>query len=209
MTLIPPNITGAAFGVADDGDGRTTEATRLGFSRRIGAPADWAWVKQVHGADTIGVTTPGDHGEADALFTTTPDLALVVATADCVPVILEGRGGVGIAHAGWRGAAAGVVAELRFAMEGAGIRVERAAIGPAIGPCCFEVGPEVAARFPEHGAETTWGTTSVDLAGAIAGSLAGLDVWVSGACTVDDDRFWSHRRDGTRHRQVSVVWLRG
>jgi copper oxidase (laccase) domain-containing protein len=126
--------------------------------------------------------------------------------ADCFPVIVEGAGGVGIAHAGWRGTSAGVVPALLQAMRGAGVGPVRAAIGPGIGPCCFEVGPEVAARFPGRVAATTWGTTSVDLRGALLDQLDGLEVWVAEACTMSGEGFHSYRRDGTPLRQAAVAW---
>ena len=69
-----------------------------------------------------------------------------------------------------------------------------AAIGPGIGPCCFEVGPDVAERFPQDLTETRWGATSVDLAGSLRRQLEGLEVWLSGACTMHETGFYSHRR---------------
>jgi copper oxidase (laccase) domain-containing protein len=84
---------------------------------------------------------------------------------------------------------------------------QRAAIGPAIGPCCYEVGPEVTARFVGHVAQTTWGTASIDIPGFIEQQLAGLEVWRSGECTYTSERLHSYRRDGTRQRQVAVAWL--
>lgn len=207
MTLRPAGLRGGAFGSVLDGDGRADGEARLTLSRRLGIPSEWAWVRQVHGIAVAEARAPGMLGDADALFATTPGVTLAVGTADCLPVILEGEDGVGIAHAGWRGAAAGVVGALREAMESAGVEVRRAAIGPGIGPCCFEVGPEVAERFPRHAATTTWGTASVDLAGAVASQLEGVAVTAAGVCTMTDERFHSHRRDGTAQRQVSVAWL--
>jgi copper oxidase (laccase) domain-containing protein len=130
-----------------------------------------------------------------------------VGTADCVPVVLEGPGAVGLAHAGWRGAAAGVVPALRRAMESAGVGPVRAAVGPGIGPCCYEVGPEVLARLEAFAARTRRGTDGVDLPAAAAAGLQGLEVWQAGACTSCDPRFHSYRRDGTKKRQVALAWL--
>jgi copper oxidase (laccase) domain-containing protein len=103
--------------------------------------------------------------------------------------------------------AAGVVAATRRAVEAKGAPALRAAVGPGIGPCCFEVGPEVAKRFPGFERTTTWGTTSVDLPAAIGIDLAGIEVWMSGECTMCGDGFSSYRRDGTDDRQVAVAWL--
>ena len=152
---------------------------------------------------------PGPLGDGDAAFTTQPGLPLAIATADCYPVILEADGAVGIAHSGWRGTAAGVVSALRQAMAAAGVSPTRAAIGPGIGPCCFEVGADVAAQFSNHLRQTSWGTLSVDLRGSIVAALGGLDVWDAGVCTMSDGGYHSHRRDRDIERQVAVAWLPG
>jgi copper oxidase (laccase) domain-containing protein len=82
-----------------------------------------------------------------------------------------------------------------------------AAIGPGIGPCCFEVGQEVADRFPEDVGETRWGATSVDLTAAIRSELEGMDVWVLGACTMHEESLYSHRRTRTAQRMATVAWV--
>ncbi len=122
-------------------------------------------------------------------------------------MILEGDGGVAIAHAGWRGAAGGVVRAAREMLASLGVAATRAAVGPGIGPCCFEVGDEVAAQFPQDRSQTRWGTTSVDLAAAVSRELEGLTVWASDACTHCGTGYHSFRRDGTSERQVAVAWL--
>jgi len=202
----PPTLAGAAFGDAADGDARRDDDARTAMSSALGIPTAWAWLHQVHGATVVRATAPGDLGDGDAAFTTEVMLPLVVGVADCFPVIVEGDGGVGIAHAGWRGTAVGVVPTLLEAMRGAGLTPRRAAIGPGIGPCCFEVGPEVLERFPDHGATTTWGTTSVDLRGALIEQLGDLEVWVSETCTMSGEGHHSYRRDGTPLRQAAVAW---
>ena len=136
-------------------------------------------------------------------------LPLAVFTADCLAVVLEGEGIVGIAHAGWRGLAAGVITGR--ALEDAGSPAKAAAIGPAIGSCCFEVGEDVAGRFPEEAATTTWGSPSVDLLAAARAQLAGLELWDAGRCTGHDPGLFSHRRqhqspDG-RYRLAGVTNL--
>ena len=103
-----------------------------------------AWLDQRHSAVCVEATA-GRCGEGDALWTVEPELALCVATADCVPVALAGARGVAVAHAGWRGIVAGVVGEAAGAID-AGSTGSRAWIGPAIGVCCYEVGDDVAAR---------------------------------------------------------------
>lgn len=203
----PPGFRGAAFGAAADGDGRSDEAARRGISRALGLPEAWACLHQVHGRQVRRASAPGLQGEGDALFTTVAWLPLAVGTADCLPVVLEAPAAVGLAHVGWRGAAAGLVAALRGAMEAEGLVARRAAVGPGIGPCCFAVGPEVAAALPAHRAATRTGQESIDLPGAVVAALDGLEVWQSGECTCCGAGFHSYRRDGTRQRQVTVAWL--
>ncbi|MCB2222934.1 MAG: polyphenol oxidase family protein [Actinobacteria bacterium] len=203
----PPGFAGAAFGTAADGNGRDDPAAREAVSSSLGIPSDWAYVRQVHGSGVVEATAPGRLGDADALRTRRPGLPMAVATADCFPVVLEGPGAAGIAHAGWRGAVAGVVPALREAMAAAGAAPVRAAIGPGIGPCCFEVGPEVAERFPGHTAATAAGTTGVDLPAVLRSQLGGLEVWEAGECTMCGAGYHSYRRDGTDLRQIGVAWL--
>jgi hypothetical protein len=167
----------------------------------------WATVQQVHGGAVVEANRPGSLGDADALYTGTAGLPLAVFTADCLAVVLEADRGVGIAHAGWRGVVAGVVDNLKVSMEAAGWNLLRAAIGPGIGPCCFEVGPEVAALFPADPSTTTWGTASVDLPAAVASRLDGLEIWNAGVCTRCSDGFFSHRRDETPARMAGIVWM--
>lgn len=196
----------AAFSRAADGDLRRDPAARRAVSERLGVPTSWATVTQVHGAGVVEAATSGDHGEADALITTIPDLPLAVFTADCLGVVVHADAVVAVAHAGWRGLAAGVLEATLEAMRARGITARRAEIGPAIGPCCFEVGPEVAERFPDHIARTTWGTTSVDLVAAAATRLH-LPTVQRGGCTRCGDDAFSHRRDRTSHRMAAVGWL--
>ncbi len=194
-----------AFSEAADGDLRDDRGARRRLGASLGISGDWAEVSQVHGADVVEVSAPGAHGPADGLFTTAVDLPLAVFTADCAGVVIEADDAVGIAHAGWRGTAGGVVASLRRRFDEGGHVVRRAVIGPHIRACCFEVGAEVAERFPGHRTTTTWGTTSVDLAGALREQLDGIDVVDFGACTHHEDGWFSHRRDGDPRRLVALV----
>jgi copper oxidase (laccase) domain-containing protein len=201
-------LRGAAFGTRRDGNGRDDAVARRRISAELGLPTAWAAVHQVHGADVAAVEVPGSGGEADGLVTVVPMLPLTVAHTDCLAVVVEGDGAVGIAHAGWRGVAAGIVGTLRAAVEQAGVTPLRAAIGPGIGPCCFEVGEDVAGLFPGFVSRTTWGTTSVDLPAAAAAALEGLTPWRSGRCSHCGPEFHSFREDGTMDpRQVGVAWV--
>jgi copper oxidase (laccase) domain-containing protein len=203
-----PGLRGAAFGTRRDGNGRDDAEARRRISAELRLPTAWAAVHQVHGPAVAVVESPGSGGEADGLVTAVPMLPLTVAHTDCLAVVVEGDGGVGIAHAGWRGVAAGIVAALRAALDGIGVAPLRAAVGPGIGPCCFEVGADVSGLFPGFESRTTWGTTSVDLPAAAAADLDGLEVWRSDRCSHCRPEFHSFREDGRMDpRQVGVAWL--
>lgn len=203
----PPGFTGTAFGEAAEGDLRVDGSARRAVAAQLGISPEWAYVTQVHGATLVKATQPGPLGEADAIYTTRHALPITVATADCVPVVLEGDGFAAVLHAGWRGASSGVVATTVAQLRREGLEPSRVAIGPAIGPCCYEVGPEVAERFPGHVVETTWGTTSVDLPGFLEASLPDVPVWRSQRCTFTDSELHSFRRNRTSQRQIAVAWL--
>lgn len=197
---------GTAFTTAEDGDMRDP-ADRGEVADRWGIPTRWATVTQVHGADVVAAVGPGDHGPADAVVTTAPGLPVAVLTADCAGVVLHGPGVVAAAHAGWRGLVAGV---LESTIEAMGAVATSAVVGPSIGPCCYEVGPEVVEAVG-FASTTTWGTTSVDLRAAAAARLGraapGLAVLVDDRCTRCGPGLHSHRRDGTSHRLAAVGWL--
>lgn len=200
-------IPGVAFGTAADGDGRDDAAVRGAMSEAIGAPGRWATISQVHG-DVVRVASGVGHlGEAYGLITTVPGLSLAVATADCLPIAVAGARTVALVHAGWRGIVKGVIPETIAVMRAMDDEPAAAAIGPHIGPCCYEVGGEVIDALGGHRETTRWGTQSADLAAAAQAQIPGVDVEVSPLCTMDDHRFNSFRRNGTAQRQVTVAWL--
>lgn len=203
----PSGLRGAAFGTASDGDGRKDRDARSRIGRRLGIGDAWATISQVHGAVVATADAPRHLGEADAVITFRAGIPITVATADCLPIVVEGERSVAVIHAGWRGLRSGVIERTLETMDENGDAPLRAAIGPAIGPCCYEVGTEVADEFPGFRSQTTWGTESVDLPAAAAAALGGLTVWRSTRCTMTDAAFHSHRRDGTTARQVTVAWL--
>jgi YfiH family protein len=165
--------------------------------------------RQVHGADVQvrdEVVAGAGLAEVDAQLTRSSGLTPAVLVADCVPLVLAGRGGVAAVHCGWRGVAAGIVeravAELQEKVS--------AVIGPAIGPCCYEVGDEVRDRFAARGHEQSGPT--LDLPGIVAEELrrAGvMDVAVARICvSCNAELFFSHRRDsGVTGRQAGLAWL--
>ncbi len=203
----PPGTTGAAFSEASDGDLRRHLEARSQVSLSLGIPSAWAWVNQIHAHDVVRVSQSGDAGAADAMWTSERHLPIAVFTADCLGVVLRSTDAVGVAHAGWRGATQAVVTSLRTAMTDSGFEPNMAYVGPGIGSCCFEVGPDVSERFPEHVATTTWGTASVDLVESVSTELIGMEVWTAGACTFHEDSWFSDRRDGTRDRMAALAWL--
>lgn len=203
----PPLEHGAAFSEAGEGDIRDDGAARSSFSAALGITDRWATPRQVHGSDVVRVFGPGHAGEGDALWTTERGLPVAVFTADCFGTVLIADDAVGVAHAGWRGAASGVVKKLRSEMSMSGHEPTVAAIGPGIRRCCFEVGQEVVERFPDDAATTSWDTPSVDLENAIVRQLGDIDVYVAHRCTHHEEGWFSHRATGTPHRMASVGWL--
>jgi YfiH family protein len=179
---------------------------------------------QVHGA-AVYVVREGDdpasvrEGASDALVTRVHGTAVGVRVADCVPVLLADRatGAVAAAHAGWRGVVAGVVPA---ALEALGGRAEDviAAIGPSIGPCCFEVGDDVAAQVADAGGDGIVlrrgpEKPHVDLWRAVEHQLyrAGVQVIDTlGVCTVcESEQCFSYRRDGAKSgRMLGVIVAR-
>lgn len=164
-----------------------------------------AWAKQIHSAHVLPAR-PGHCGEGDALFGDAPDLVLSVVTADCVPVLLAGPGGLAAVHAGWRGLVGGVIPAALEKLGGA----EIAWIGPTIGPCCYEVGNEVAEQFPEDTVDPG-PRPHLDLIAAARLQLRGVEeirtVEICTRCAAD--RLYSYRREGKGvGRNVAFIWRR-
>jgi len=144
--------------------------------------------------------------EVDGHVVRRPGLAPLVLTADCLPVALAGPGGVAMLHCGWRGLAAGIVARGAALVE-----ATSAAIGPGIGPCCYEVGPEVLDAFADLGEGVAAGRM-LDLPEVARRLLAraGVErVESAGLCTsCEAELFYSHRRDrGTTGRMGNLAWI--
>jgi YfiH family protein len=171
---------------------------------------------QVHGADLSFHSGPQEPSpfaepgseipEVDGHVATEPGLAPLVFTADCLPVALSGPGGVAMLHCGWRGLAAGVVAAGAEA-----VGATDAAIGPGIGPCCYQVGDEVLAAFSGLGEGIAAGQMLdlIEVARRLL-SAAGIErIEAAGLCTsCEPELFFSHRRDdGRTGRQGGLVWI--
>jgi YfiH family protein len=186
-------------------------------------PRPWLELKQVHSARVIAAEQWQPGLEADALISSRGGTRLVVKTADCVPILLLDpvRRAVAAVHAGWRGAVQGIAAAaVREMGRLYGSRPEDivAALGPAIGGCCYEVGPEVAVQFRDWFPERNdlERRTRIDLRLALRRQLAGAGleearIDTAEACTCcGGGQFHSWRRDGARAgRMFSAIALMG
>jgi YfiH family protein len=144
--------------------------------------------------------------EVDGHVVRRAGLAPLVLTADCLPIALAGPSGITMLHCGWRGLAAGIVAR-----GVATIEATSAAIGPGIGPCCYEVGPEVLEAFADLGEGIADGRM-LDLTEVARRLLAraGVEqVESAGLCTFcETELFFSHRRDaGQTGRMGNLAWI--
>ena len=216
---------------SDDAPGKVAE-NRARMAAELGvAPERLLTAYQIHSPDVVTVERPWEPQQrprADAIVTRVPGLAIGVTTADCGPVLLadDAAGVIAAAHAGWRGAATGVLEATIAAMERCGADRARivAALGPMIRQGNYEVGPEFVARFrADDGANERFfqssprpGHALFDLAGYIAARLAAagiLRVEDLGHCTyADATRFFSYRRSTHRRepdygRHINAIAL--
>jgi YfiH family protein len=181
------------------------------------APRPWTWLHQVHGAEVVVVSTPGEHAgaPADGAVTATPGCALVVRSADCAPVVLLGRRAIGVLHAGWKGLEAGIVGRTVAALRALDDGPVAAQLGPCIRPGCYEFGgPELDRLVGRFGNEvrstTAWGTPALDLPAAVAAALREVGVEAlqdQAGCTACDRRWYSHRARGELERVATVGWI--
>jgi YfiH family protein len=205
------------LGLLTDDHAPTVHANRAEMCEALERdPAGIVSGKQVHGTVVARQDEPsersawllgaeGDPALVDGWATSAAGLAPLVFVADCLPIALSGPGGVAMVHGGWRGLAGGI------AEHGAReVEATAAAIGPGIGPCCFEVGEEVLAEFEHLGEDVAEGRMlNLPLVCERLLRAAGVDeIEVSGLCTsCERELFFSHRRDGgVTGRQVGMVW---
>jgi YfiH family protein len=203
------------------------EAERVAANRRVvqaHLPAPPRWLSQVHGAAVADLDDgAGAAGKpvADAAVTSATNRVATVLTADCLPVFLcrDDGGRVAVAHAGWRGLAAGVLENAAAALDCEGHRIV-AWLGPAIGPGAFEVGAEVreiflgvdprsdAAFAPKTGGKflaDLYALARLRLARAGVGAVFG-----GGFCTFSEPaRFFSYRREKASGRMGAFIWIAG
>ena len=213
------------LGILTEDDQAAVEANRQRLAAALGlAPEHVVFALQVHGTRLIDHSEGsselrGSFGttyvqkeprngvpEADGHVVRKPGLAPLVFVADCLPIALHGLGGLAMVHAGWRGLAGGIVAAAAGAVE-----ATNAAIGPGIGPCCYEVGDEVLEAFACLGEGVEQGRM-LDLAEVARRQLARAgvsEVQSAGLCTnCEEELFYSHRRDhGRTGRQAGIAWL--
>lgn len=205
------------LGVLTDDDREAVVENRVRLADAIGIDGRRvAMGRQVHGSELAvhdgsdlppHYLHPGEPPiEVDGHLTAERGLPLLVVVADCLPVAMTGPGGLAMLHCGWRGLAGTIVED---AAERIG--ATHAAVGPGIGPCCFEVGDEVFDAFADLG-DGLRRDGNLDLWEVARRKLgrAGLErIEIAGVCThCDSDRFFSHRRDhGVTGRQAGIAWL--
>jgi polyphenol oxidase len=218
VSLAPYDSLNVGAHVGDNPAAVTENRRRV--RARLNLPAEPAWLEQVHGTRVADLDARDEaRSGADAVLTRHAGRVCAVQVADCMPVLLAARDAsvVAVAHAGWRGLAAGVLEETVVRL-GVAAQELIAWLGPAISARHFEVGDEVRAAFLERdpaasdafvpNARRRW---QCDLAALARRRLAALGVTeVSGGtwCTYTDPaRFFSFRRDGRCGRMAALIWL--
>jgi YfiH family protein len=175
------------------------------------------WLKQVHSSDAQ-LAQEGCAGPGDVLYTARPELALSIATADCVPVLLASGDRLAAAHAGWRGLVAGAIPAAVETLDSTAHQVQ-AWIGPSIGPCCYEVGNEVAESLVEVSHQRILSPGGgerphADLRAVAVHQLNELGIkrvqWFDLCTHCRSNRLESYRRSGPQAgRNWSLIWRRG
>jgi polyphenol oxidase len=208
------------LGILTDDDRTRVVANREALAAALGRDAGSILMgRQVHGAELQAREEPAERGaplqEVDAQVTGAPALTPLVLVADCVPLVLATNGAVAAVHCGWRGTVAGIAEKALVAVRERGGDSVSAALGPGIGPCCYEVGDEVRSAFRDRGhGEDVLPDGRLDLALALRRELerAGVHperIHDSGLCTsCNPELLFSHRRDGgVTGRQAGLGWL--
>ncbi|WP_327147571.1 peptidoglycan editing factor PgeF [Nocardia sp. NBC_01329] len=202
-------------------DPEAVRRNRVRLAETLGLPDDHViWMEQIHGRTVATVDGPRTEPflGTDALVTTRPGLALVVLTADCVPILLsdDEAGVVAAVHAGRVGARIGIVPRVLDAMVAAGARTDRigALLGPAASGRQYEVPAamraDVEARLPGSATTTVHGTPGLDLRAGIRRQLTAAGVSAIAEdprCTIEDKALFSHRRGAPTGRLGSVIWI--
>ena len=192
-----------SFRVGDDDE--LVRRNRALASSAVGLAPSWSVVRQVHGSGVGPAPAPGVVPAADAMWTDDPSRTLAVLGADCVPVLLVTDARLGVAHVGWRGLVAGVIER---AVAEVGGRPHLVA-GPAIGPCCFAVGDDVARAFEDRFGASVVSDGHVDLwaaAGRVAEKAGAAAFPAARLCTAcHPELYFSHRRDRGRTGRMALI----
>lgn len=190
-------------------DPAAVAANRAALERELGVRP--VWMNQVHG-NTVRVLEDGDvreAGECDAVIVTRAGWAPAVMVADCVPVLLADESGrvLAGAHVGREGLFRGVLPALLARLHDLTHEPLHAVAGPHICGRCYEVGAELHERAKAFGAASTtaWGTPGIDLLAGIRLQLAGLPLRELPGCTYEDERWYSHRREGVTGRFAGLA----
>jgi purine-nucleoside/S-methyl-5'-thioadenosine phosphorylase / adenosine deaminase len=193
------------LGSRHDDPERIAENRRLACAE-LGLDAERLAVNRQRHSPHVNRARAGVRDESgDGLWTDEPGLPLLALSADCVPIAIvatEGRPALAVVHAGWRGLADGVVEATVAALEAS---ETAAVVGPAVGPCCYQVGPEVSERFDddltEDGILDLWSAAERALRRAGVARVERLDL-----CTrCHPELFFSHRRSGARRGTQGVI----
>ena len=217
VSLPPYDSFNLALHVGDQPE--AVVANRQQLLTHLGLQTEPCWLQQVHSNRVIEAHASAEVIEADASVSHRPQLACVVMTADCLPVLFCDRLGsvVAAAHAGWRGLADGILEASLKAMQVDASDV-LAWLGPAIGAQAYEVGAEVRDAFVQQmpaaesafvaTCEAHWLMDIYQLARQRLQASGVKHIYGSDSCTFSDrERFYSYRRDGVTGRMASLIWL--
>ena len=209
--LSPFSASNLALHVGDDPE--RVLANRQELTNLVGPSV---YMNQVHGNRVVVVDSiPQVQPTADALVTQERSIALVCLVADCIPLLLWDADEIAVAavHVGRAGLINSITANVLSVMQTMGAKNIYAHIGPSICGTCYEVGADiydqVVSEFPLAASKTSAGTLALDLAKALEGQLLseGVAVSRSDVCTLEDQGYFSYRRDAITGRQAGVIWL--
>lgn len=191
------------------------------LAAKLGLSDQPCWLQQTHGTRVVAADNTTGPVAADAALASGSNVVCVVMTADCLPVLLCDRRGLHVAavHGGWRGLAAGIIANAIEALASRGVSPADllAWLGPAIGPAAYEVGEDVRAAVQKAGAAEAlatgvrgrWQLDLYSFARSLLRACGVEAIHGGGFCThTEPQRFFSYRRDGACGRQASLIWRR-
>jgi len=211
-----------SFNLGDhvDDDPETVKKNRRLLNEILSLPNEPAWLEQIHTTNVVNAEKVEGSARADASYTAQKNAVCVVMTADCLPVFFCSEDGseVAVAHAGWRGLAAGIL-EATVEKMNSPAQAIMAWMGPAIGPDNFEVGEEVRDAFMQQNSETEnafqknkkgkWLADIYSLARVRLKQSGVQNISGGGFCTYQNaEQFFSYRRDGKTGRMGSLIWIK-